>query len=205
VGERRCERGDLLPDNARVAAGGSKGIRVWDAATGKLLKEIPSDAAVLALAYSPDGKTLAAGAFDQNVHLWDTATWKEALLKGHESEVRAIAYSLDGKLLVTGGVGEARVWDAKTRRHLRSLKHQGTVWAVTFSPSGKVLATGSGAPAEGEGEARTWNLSDWSTEGRWVTKGGAVVSVAFSPNEKMLAGGRYDGGVVVWHRAGAER
>lgn len=195
----------FAPDGAHVAAGGSKGIRVWSAATGKPVKELSLDAAVLALAYAPDGKTLAGGAFTQNVHLWDTGNWKESVLKGHASEVRSVAYSPDGKLLVTGGVGEARVWSADTGKHLRSLKCEGTVWSVAFSPGGEV-ATASGNPvADSRGEVRVWNPADGTEKGRWAWRGGAVVSVTFSPDGKTLACGRYDGGVVVWNPNRPER
>jgi WD40 repeat protein len=133
------------PDGKWVAAGGLKGLRVWNAATGKLQKEIATNAAILALAYSPDGKALAARAFTQYVHLWDTGSWKETVLKGHTSEVRAVVYSPDGKTPVTGGVGECKVRDAAGELR-KTVKHRDTVRAVVFTPDGKTVAIGSGEP-----------------------------------------------------------
>ena len=186
------------PDGKWLAAGGMKGLRVWDAATGKLQKEVETDAAVLALAYGPDGGTLAAGSFTQHVHLWNTATWKETVLKGHESEVRAVCYSPDGKTLVTGGVGEFKVWD--TAGELRkTVKQPDTVWAVAFSPGGKRVAVGRGQPrADFKGAVGLWDPSDWSEKRRWSAGGGAVRSVAFSPDGKRLAAG-WESGVVEIH------
>jgi WD40 repeat protein len=150
---------------------------------------------VLALAYAPDGKALAAGAFTQHVHLWDTTTWKEKALKGHKSEVRVVAYSPDGKTLVTGGVGEIKVRDAGGELR-KTIKHPDTVWSVAFSPDGKAAAVGSGQPrADVKGAAELWDAVRWEQSRQWSGEAGMAASVAFSPDGKRLAAGRYDGTV----------
>jgi WD40 repeat protein len=187
------------PDGKSVAAGGLRGLRVWDAATGKLRKEVETGAAILVLAYAPDGKTLAAGAFTGFAHLWDTGTWKGKVLKGHRSEVRAIAYSRDGKMLVTGGVGQFRVWDAGGELR-KAVRHRDTVWAVAFAPDGKTLAVGSGEPrADLKGAVGLWDSDRWSEARRWSGAGGMVGSLAFSPDGKRLAAGRFSGAVELRH------
>ena len=65
-----------------------------------LLAAIPKRSAVLAIAYSPDGKTLASGSGDNTVRLWDAATGRElARLEGHSDSVFSVAWSPDGATL----------------------------------------------------------------------------------------------------------
>ena len=69
---------------------------------------------VLAVAFSPDGKTLASGGFDMMVKLWNVATGQEvASLEGHRNWIKSIAFSPDGALLATGDInGIVRLWRA---------------------------------------------------------------------------------------------
>src|SRR4051794_20186665 len=71
---------------------------------------------VLALAFAPDGKTLASVSGDGTLRLWETASGKERQrFLGHKGEIRGLAFAPDGKSLLTGGAdGTARLWDVKT-------------------------------------------------------------------------------------------
>src|SRR5262249_38355598 len=148
---------------------------------------VETEAAVLVLAYAPDGKTLAAGAFSGCAYLWDTRTWTEQALTGHKSEVRALAYSPDGKTLVTGGGGAVKGRDAGGKLQ-RTVGHPDTVWAVAFAPDGRTLAVGSGEPrADLNGAAGLWDCDRWSEVRRWSGAGGMVGALAFSPDGRLLA------------------
>jgi nucleoside phosphorylase/uncharacterized protein YjbI with pentapeptide repeats len=98
-----------------------------------------------AVAWSPDGTSLAAGGYDDTVRLWDPATGQTtAVLKGHTNWVRAVAWSPDGTALATGGDDDTvRLWDPATGQTTAVLKgHTDWVRAVAWSPDGTALATG---------------------------------------------------------------
>src|SRR4051812_40032578 len=84
-------------------------IVLWDIRSAKEVRRLVGyNVCVGALAFSPDGKTLAAGDIEGTVRLWDAGTGGEVrCLKGHTSSLNSVAYSPDGKVLISCSVCDA--------------------------------------------------------------------------------------------------
>src|SRR5262249_47683027 len=96
-------------------------IHLWETATGKhlhLLSGHPT--AVYGAAFSPDGKVLLSGGYD-NLRAWDVATGKQlGRPVPHTGQVYAVAFAPDGKTFATGSE-EVRLFETATRKQLRRL------------------------------------------------------------------------------------
>jgi len=155
----------VSPDKTAIVAGRGNQIHVYDAASGKYLRSLHDPnlktadgkavkaahlSLVESLAYTPDGKILASGSF-QEVDLWDIKTGTILhRLTGFAHNVVALAFAADGKLLATGGGaptedGEIKVFEVGSWKLVTDVKagHSDTVYGVAFSPDGKKIASAS--------------------------------------------------------------
>jgi WD40 repeat protein len=103
---------------------------------------------VHAVAFTPDGKALAAGGeYDNNIRLWDLATGKPLReFVGHTGPVAAVEVTPDGKTLASAGQWEPalRVWDVATGQPRRLLAgHADWATGLALAPDGKRLASSS--------------------------------------------------------------
>jgi RNA polymerase sigma factor (sigma-70 family) len=152
----------LSPDGAVLAVvAEGPAVALYEPATGKELRKLAVKAhSVSALAFSADGKTLAARAGAAGViQLWDVASGKPLKTLGEEPKpgvrqvvvlrgvlgtvTRDLALSPDGKLLAAGGgPNQIRLWDTATGRVLRELALEDgqVVKHVAFAPDGRSLA-----------------------------------------------------------------
>lgn len=175
-------------------------IRIWDLASGSEFRALPGHSyAVLSVAFSPDGKTLASGGDDVNdraIKLWDVAAGRELrTLKGLSGGVRSVAFGPDGKTLA-GGDGDhtIKLWDVVSGSELRALKgHTSGVNDVAFSPDGKTLVSCSA-----DNTIKLWEVASGSELRTFGGHSDQVTSVAFSPDASKLVSGSWDASLKVW-------
>jgi WD40 repeat protein/serine/threonine protein kinase len=151
---------------------------------------------VEAAVFSPDGKTVLTGSWDQTARLWDVATGKPVGLPLQtESAVHSVAFSPDGKTILTGSDnGTARLWDAPTGKAIGApLQHRGPVLRVAFSPDSKTVLTGSN-----DKTARLWSAATGRPTGRQLEHQDIVYDVAFSPDGQTVLTGSGDNTARLW-------
>lgn len=107
---------------------------------------LPNGGGVNSIAFSPDGRILAAGNSDRRVKLWDVATGQEVrTFSGHAGGVYGIVFAPDGMILASASWDKTvKLWDVATGQEMRTLSgHTEYVSSVVFAPDGKTLASGS--------------------------------------------------------------
>jgi len=188
-------------DRARlVTACGDGTVRIWDAATGTLVRALKRRRAdgkstrYFVATFSPDDKLVAAidttGAV---THVWDAESGAPlAELRDEAADFPAIAFSADSRWLATSGGDEARVFD--TRTWTQALAVPGPrIRTLTFDPAAPRLATGSAS-----GDAAIWEIPSGARAQHLREVGAPVRAVAFSPDGKIVATGGGDGAVQFW-------
>jgi len=151
---------------------------------------------VYSVTFSPDGKLLASGSYDNTIKFWDIKSGEcIKTLEGHNDSVFSVTFSPDGRLLASGsGDNTIKLWDIKSGECIKTLAgHNGSVFSVTFSPDGKLLASGSR-----DNTVKLWDIQSGACIKTLVGHNSFVESVSFSPDGKILASGSGDNTIKLW-------
>lgn len=202
------------PDSTLLATAGEDGVaRLWRLVPGTTGTPTGAEPAgtfepglgsVWAVAFSPDGATLATASGNLNpgtapglAHLWDIQSGAPLLtLEGHTDTVEAIAFSPDGSRVLTGSWDDtARLWDAFTGTQLLVLPgHTNWVRGVAFSPNGSRIATSSW-----DRRAKIWDAASGQELFSLAGHTGYVKGVAFTPDGSQTVSASEDGTARLWN------
>ena len=194
------------PDGKRVAAICTNGeLRLWSVSGSHARPARTSALAVSfsALAFSPDGHTIAWGSWDGLVGVISDDGRRARLLGPHgRSVVQSIGFGAAGTTLVSSSRdGEVRVWDVGSGTLRTALKTEsGLAVPAAISPDGKLLVTGGPAGIT-FWDAATGELLDRHADARGDP---AVAALAFRPDGALLAVGG-PRGIEIWQVANRRR
>ncbi|MDA0834156.1 MAG: WD40 repeat domain-containing protein [Planctomycetota bacterium] len=179
------------PDRDDVACVDLDGtVLIWDVRTGKAVKTLrptashPYTHVFGAMAFSPDGKTIASGNAGAIV-LWDRKTGKErSILNFQDSDITSLAFALDGNCLAIGTTdGMVHLWDLVNGQLRASLAGQEDgVYMVAFSPDAKILAI----PDKKEGQVSLWDVATGQKVKTLNHSDSLVAAIFFSQDGKTL-------------------
>jgi len=186
------------PDAQYLITVGGNGARLWDVASGKERMSFTPNGAVASARFSPNGKRIVTGSWDNSAKIWNVETGRAELkLIGHGGYVNSAEFSPDpdGNLILTASDDKtARIWDAKTGLLVRKfIGHQDRVTAATFSSDGRYVLT-----ASGDKTARVWDAK--TAKQLHVYKGHqwGLLSAAFSKDGSRIITGSADNTARIW-------
>lgn len=220
-------RGDLLPqvasaiafspDGHRLAAVTDAGLRIWASPDWAVVRPSLIAQSTMAsykgsryahddgIAFSPDGKSVAAGSSAEGLFVFDAENGKVEWSHPKPADVEAVAYSRDGRMIAAAeGKGDVMLWDAASGALLRDIPvatMSGVARALAFFRDGR-LAVGSDSRQgimifDGATGRLLQTLLGSSSSFR---PGGGVWSIAISPDGNLIAAGEGDHSIRIWKK-----
>ena len=191
----------VSPDQSTLAVGRGAKVELFDLKAPEVTKtgELEIEEVVQSIAWSPDGKAIAAGGF-RRIFIWDAvAKERVALLTDHlEGRVTALCFAGDSLVAaddLPGQRGSFRVWSAKdwSWKTEKPGVHGDTIYDLALSPDGKRLASGSA-----DKQLKVWDATTLDLLKAIEGHTGFVLTLAFSPNGQKLASAGDDEQVKIW-------
>jgi WD40 repeat protein len=167
---------------------------VWDLKLHKIIARLQGghSRGVFSLAFSSDGRVVAAGTHDANIVLYSLASGRPLAILQADGDVNSLAFSKGGQTLGSGdGGGHVIVWDvARHARQATLIGHTAAVTSIAFSPDGRTVASGGG-----DGKAILWDLHG-NDHLALATLPQAAGPAVLSPDRRTLAAAGTDGSAI---------
>ncbi|UBF24245.1 WD40 repeat domain-containing protein [Kovacikia minuta CCNUW1] len=154
---------------------------------------------ILAVAFSPNGKLLAASDISYEAHVWRVTDGKKLLTcKASDGWAWSVAFSPDSCLLASSANGTIHLWDMQTGECIQTIcGYTSRVFSLAFSPDGCLLASGNE-----DHEIRIWEIATGDLVAVLSGHTDEVRCVTFNPNGTLLASSSYDRTIKLWDISG---
>lgn len=201
--DRRQRRSAAFsPDAKWIAVSHAGGIQIFNVQTGETRASIQLlEGDHWALAFSPDGGILAAGASfsatSTAIKLFSTADGSLlGELEGHYSWIPALTFTPDGTRIISAGADQSiRIWNVADRRPFAALRgHLSEIYAVAVTPDGKTILSGCK-----DGTLFGWDLQAVKPKAPFETVPGRITSVEFFPDSRGMLSANANGSVSLWN------
>ena len=166
------------------------------------------------ITFSPDGKILASGSYDEGetrglINFWDTTTWKKIkTIKGYNK----VCFSPDGQTLaaLSSDFEDAsiaildvatgdKIKALSTKTFLHDLNPVSASCSITLSPDGSLLAAGCTPRWSEVGHIVLWDVKTGDMIKELQGQEFGINSITFSPDGKLLASGGWGyTNVIIW-------
>ena len=149
------------------------------------------------MSFSPDGKSLTSGAWDNTIKLWDVISGEllyRQTLGGHVQVVDSVAFSpADNELLASHSAdGTIKLWDITSGKEQHTLHLSEPIYSLSFSPGGNLLTFSMG------GRIVVQKISSNKAQHSTMVYSGLVCVVIFFPDGRLLASGDLNGKIKLW-------
>jgi tetratricopeptide (TPR) repeat protein len=179
-----------------VLSGAGSSVRIWDAPSGQVMREIPADSKrVTAVAATHAGRMIVASGYDGSIRVFDAETGNLLRLIQQPPKVYALAIDPLGEQVASAGddkiVHVFRLADGAPLVELRG--HTKGIAALVFLADGHTLAS-----ASSDRTVRLWDVSTGQQKQLLQGHRTEVTALAADPSGKLLASASRDGELRIW-------
>jgi WD40 repeat protein len=186
------------PNDTILASAGYGKLFLWSPQQQPPVREFAWQGSMLVLAWSPDGKYIAAGAQDASVHFWLMATGEDLQMTGYPTKVRELSWDHTGRYLATGGGPTPCVWDCSGKgpadtQPLQFDAHKDNVTSLAFQHRGPMLAS-----AGEDGLVALWQPGKQLGALALARHDSPVSQILWSADDQRLAVGTAEGDICLY-------